>query len=116
MIDGVKETEKKLAIEAGRAVLDDAKKTVENASVPTKIKIIGAVVGVVVVGVAVMALIAKLWMYAIGLAIVGGVGFAGYLAVKPKLLSKSRRRPVGVFLTWILTPLNKARSCISMVP
>lgn len=80
---------RKLAAEAGRAMLDDAakqaKEKLETASTSTKLKIIGAVIGVGILGVAVLGLIMNLWKYAILALIVGGVGLATYLVVKPKL-------------------------------
>jgi hypothetical protein len=83
------DVKRRLATEAGRAMLDDAarqaKEKLEGASTNTKLKIIGGVVGVGVLGIAVLGLVMKLWQYAILALIVGGVGLATYLFVKPKL-------------------------------
>lgn len=83
--DVTKNAKKELALNAGRAVVDDMKKRVEDAPTNTKLKILGAVVGIGVLGIAVLALIAKLWLWAVGLVLVGGVGFATYTVVKPRL-------------------------------
>jgi hypothetical protein len=89
MSDGPDDVKRKLAAEAGKAMLDDAarqaKEKLEGASTATKLKVIGAVVGVGVLGIAVLGLIMNLWRYAILALIVGGVGLATYLFVKPKL-------------------------------
>ena len=85
MSDSPDDMKRKLALEAGKAVLDDAKKQVEGASTTTKLKIIGAVVGVGLVGIAVLGLIMNLWKYAILALVVGGLGFGTYIVVKPRL-------------------------------
>jgi uncharacterized membrane protein YdbT with pleckstrin-like domain len=91
MSDGPDDMKRKLAAEAGKAMLDDAareaKEKLANASTTTKLKIIGAVVGVAVVGVAILGLIMNLWKYAILAVIVGGLGLAAYLVVKPRVVA-----------------------------
>jgi len=79
----------RLAVQAGKAVLKDAteqaKAKVEGASTTTKLKWIGAAVGVGVVAIVAVNIIASLWLYAVGALVLGGVGLAGYLVVKPKV-------------------------------
>ncbi len=79
----------KLALQAGKAVLKDAtkqaKERVALASTSTKLKLLGGVVGIGVLGIVAVSLVAKLWAYAVVAVVLGGVGLAGYLVVKPKL-------------------------------
>ncbi len=56
--------------------------------------VLGATV-VVVVGITLMNLFAKLWIYLVGLAIMAGVGGAGYLVLKPKLKAWNEKRTEG---------------------
>jgi len=87
------------AIEAGKDAVkrvyedltlsDDEKvrREEERAAARTKLKwklIAGAVIAFVVV-IALMAIIAKFWLWIVGLAIVAVLGVAGYYYVKPKL-------------------------------
>lgn len=85
----------KLALQAGKAMLKgaaaQAKADVERAGTSTKLKIIGAVVGLGVLAVVGMTLIAKLWLYAVGALVVGGAGLAGYLVVKPKIATLKQK-------------------------
>jgi hypothetical protein len=64
------------------------RRDVERAGATRKrnIKLVLGLTAVVVVGIGVMTLLARLWFYAMALAVVGGVGFAGYLAVRPRVL------------------------------
>ena len=56
------------------------------ASRKRNIKIVLGLTAVAVVGIGIMTLLAKLWFYAIAAVVVGGVGFAGYLTVRPRVL------------------------------
>ena len=85
------EMKRKLAAEAGKAVLEDAardaKQKLESAPLSTKLKIIGAVLAVGVLGFGVLGLLMNLWKYAILALLVGGAGLAVYLTVKPKVVA-----------------------------
>lgn len=91
MSDAPEDMKRKLAAEAGKAMLDDAAKQakakIEGASTTTKLKVIGAVVGVGILGIAVLGLIMNLWKYAIVAVVVGGVGLGTYLVVKPRIVA-----------------------------
>lgn len=56
--------------------------------------ILGATV-VLVVGITLMNLFAKLWLYLVGLVFLAGVAGAGYLLVKPKLAAWNEKRLAG---------------------
>lgn len=79
------------AVQAGKAVLDDAKQKLETASTSTKLKVIGAVVAVGIVGIGVIGLIMSLWKVAILALLVGGVGVAAVAVVKPRLVALRAR-------------------------
>lgn len=56
------------------------------------VKLILGGVGVLVIGIVIMRLLARLWLWGIGLLIVGGVGAAAWLAFKPQLEAWKAKR------------------------
>lgn len=76
------------AVEAVTLSADDkARREQERATKGKKDLLLWILAGtaVVVLGLGVMAMLARLWMWAIGIVVLGGIGAAGYLVIKPKL-------------------------------
>ena len=62
------------------------------------IKVVLGATAVVVVGITLMNLFAKLWIYLVALVIMAGVGGAGYVVLKPKLKAWNDKRTEGARL------------------
>lgn len=110
LVDELEKTKQKLIEDAGRATLERAvgravtdltltpeqkaarDATDEAASRTRLVKVILGGVFVVVAGIVVMKLLAKLWFFGIGLVLVGGLGAAGYLVAKPQIDAFQKRR------------------------
>lgn len=104
--DALEKSKQKLVNEAGRAVVKKAVDDLtlspeekaqraakdETASRLRLVKLILGGVAVLVTGIVLMRLMARLWMLGIGVVIVGGVGAAAYLVMKPKLEALKQRR------------------------
>jgi hypothetical protein len=106
LADELEKSKQKLVNEAGRALvqktIDDltlspeekARRAAEDeaASRLRMVKLILGGVGVLVVGVVIMRLLARLWLWGIALLIVGGVAAAAWFAFKPQLEAFKAKR------------------------
>ena len=103
------ESKARLAVDAAKKVAQSAiedltlspeekQKKDEQSSADRKKLLIKVVLGatvVAVVGITLMNLFARLWIYGVGLVVLAGVGGAGYLYAKPKLAAWNDRRLAG---------------------
>jgi len=106
LADELEKSKQKLVNEAGRALV---KKTIEDLTLSPEekarraaedeaasrlrmVKLILGGVFVLVVGVVIMRLLARLWLWGIALLIVGGVGAAAWFAFKPQLEAWKAKR------------------------
>ncbi len=67
---------------------DEKQERAQKDSSSRKLLLIKVVLGgtaVVVVGITLMNLVAKLWLYLVALVVIAGIGGAGYLVLKPRL-------------------------------
>lgn len=104
--DELEKSKQKLVKEAGRALV---KKTIDDLTLSSEekahrdaedeaasrlrmVKLILGGVGVLVVGIVIMRLLARLWLWGIGLVILGGVGAAAWFAFKPRLEAFKAKR------------------------
>lgn len=102
----LEKTRQKLVNEAGKAMVkkavDDLMRSPEEkahdaaqdeaAARLRMVKLILGGVGVVVVGIVVMRLLMRLWLWGIAIAIVGGLGAAAWFTVKPQLQAWKAKR------------------------
>lgn len=103
------ESKARLAVDAAKKVArsaiedltlteEEKQKKDEQSSADRKKLLIKVVLGltvVAVVGITLMNLFARLWIYGVGLVVIAGVGGAGYLYAKPKLTAWNDRRLAG---------------------
>ncbi len=84
-------TQSDAAVQLAKAAIKDsalqAQARIQQAPTSGKLKLLGTVVGIGVLGIALMALVAKLWAFAIGAVVLGGIATAGYVVLKPKVLA-----------------------------
>jgi hypothetical protein len=106
LADELEKSKQKLVNEAGRALvqktIDDltlspeekARRAAEDeaASRMRMVKLILGGVGILVVGVVIMRLLARLWLWGIALVVVGGVAAAAWFAFKPQLEAFKAKR------------------------